>query len=121
MTLFLVNQTYAAVNYDCSNAEGQKLQIFQEKPDHATAIFQTALENKILKGNFTYEDDALFEVTKYDLVDSLGQPAPIVVSKKINWGRGGCGRAGCNTRIPELQNKKAILTLNGQEITFNCL
>lgn len=120
MSLFLVTQAYA-VSYECSNAEGQKLKIFQEKPDHATAIFQTALANKILKGQFTYEDDALFEVTKYDLATSDGQSAPIVLSKKINWGRSGCGRGGCHTRLPVLQNKKAILTLEGQAITFDCL
>ncbi len=109
-----------AVSYDCTSADGQKLKIFQEKPDHAVAVLQTGLTNQILKGTFTYEDEVLYEVTKYELTDTLGQPAPIILTKRVMMGRGGCGRGGCNDNSP-LTSKKATLAINGQSKIFNCL
>lgn len=117
-SLFTVSSAFA-VSYDCSNTQGQKLKIFQEKPDHATAVLQKGFENKLFKGHFVYEDEALYEVTKYDLSANNGQPAQITLTKKVSYGRGGCGRGGCNSTI--FNSKTALLTLNGEEITFNCL
>ena len=117
-TVLTMSQAYA-VSYECVNDQGQKLKIFQEKPDHAVAVLQTALDNKILKGNYVYEDEALYEVTKYDLTTSDGQASPITLTKRVVFGRGGCGRAGCDSPIG-LSSKKAILTLNGLNTVFNC-
>jgi hypothetical protein len=108
-----------AVSYECTHVEGQKLKIFQEKPDHAVAVLQTGLTNQIYKGTFAYEDEALYEITKYELTNSIGQPAPITLSKRVVMGRGGCGRGGCN-HYPSLTSK-ASLTVNGLNKIFNCL
>ncbi len=117
-SLLTMTQAFA-VSYECTDDQGQKLKIFQEKPDHAVAVLQTALGNKILKGNFVYEDEALYDVTKYDLTASDGQASPITLTKHVVFGRGGCGRAGCDSSTG-LASKKAVLTLNGQNLVFNC-
>ena len=108
-----------AVSYECTHGDGQKLKIFQEKPDHAVAILQTGWTNQIFKGHFTYQDEALYEVTQYELTDSKGLPSPITLTKKVNLGRGGCGRGGCSDS-PSIFSKKASLTLNGVSKTFLC-
>ncbi len=118
-SVFTMSQAFA-VSYECTHADGQKLKIFQAKPDHAVAVLQTGLTNQIFKGTFTYEDEALYEVTKYELTDSFGQPAPITLSKRVTMGRGGCGRGGCN-ELPGLSSKKASLTVNGLNKIYNCL
>lgn len=118
ISLFTVSSAFA-VSYECSNVQGQKLKIFQEKPDHATAVLQNGLENKVFKGHFVYEDEALYEVTKYDLSTNDGQPVQITLTKKVSYGRGGCGRGGCNSTI--FKSKTALLNLNGENITFTCL
>ncbi len=117
-SLFTVSSAFA-VSYECSNVQGQKLKIFQEGPDHAVAVLQKGLENKVFKGNFVYEDEALYEVTKYDLSSSDGQPAQITLTKKVSYGRGGCGRGGCNSTI--FKSKTALLTFKGEDLTFTCL
>jgi len=118
VSLFTVSSAFA-VSYECSATQGEKLKIFQEKPDHAVAILQKGLENKVFKGHFVYEDEALYEVTKYELSSSHGQPAQITLTKKTNFGRGGCGRGGCDS--PIFKYKSALLNLNGETFTFNCL
>lgn len=117
-SLFTVSSAFA-VSYDCSNTKGQKLKIFQEKPDHAVAVLQKESINKVFKGHFVYEDEALYEVTKYDLSSQDGQPALITLTKKINFGRGGCGRGGCDSTV--FKSKTALLILNGVSSTFTCL
>lgn len=119
-SLFTVTTAFANVSYECSNTQGQKLKIYQEKPDHAVAVLQTASANKIFKGNFVYEDEALYEVTKYDLATHVGEPAQITLTKKINFGRGGCNRVSCDSATV-FKSKTALLNLNGESITFNCL
>ncbi len=119
LSVLSMSQAFA-VTYDCTHTDGQKLKIFQEKPDHAVAVLQTGMTNQILKGTFTYEDEALYEVTKYELTDSLGQPSPITLTKRVMMGRGGCGRGGCNESSP-FSSKKASLTVNGLNKIFNCL
>ena len=119
LSVFTMSQAFA-VSYECTHADGQKLKIFQEKPDHAVAVLQTGLINQIFKGTFIYEDEALYEVTKYELTDSLGQPAPITLSKRVTMGRGGCGRGGCND-LPGITSKKASFTIYGLNKIYNCL
>lgn len=118
-SLFTVSSAFA-VSYDCSNTKGQKLKIFQEKPDHAVAVLQKDFKNQVFKGHFTYEDEALYEVTKYDLSSQDGQPAQITLTKKINFGRGGCNRVSCDS-ASVFKSKTALLILNGEKISFTCL
>lgn len=117
-SLFTVSSAFA-VSYECSNTQGQKLKIFQEKPDQATAVLQKGFSNKVFKGTFVYEDEALYEVTKYELSSQNGTPALITLTKKINFGRGGCGRGSCDSTV--FKSQTALLNLNGESITFNCL
>ncbi len=118
LTVLSISPAFA-VSYECTHADGQKLKIFQEKPDHAVAILQTGWTNQILKGTFTYLDESLYEVTQYELTDSKGQPAPITMTKRVIMGRGGCGRGGCN-EYPTFSSKSAALTINGATKYFKC-
>lgn len=118
LSVLFMSQAFA-VSYDCTHVDGQKLKIFQEKSDHAVAVLQTGLTNQILKGTFSYEDEALYDVTKYELTDFLGHPAPITLTKRVFIGRGGCGRGGCNDNS-SFSSKKASLTVNGLNKIFNC-
>lgn len=118
LSVLTMSQAFA-VSYECTHVDGQKLKIYQEKPDHAVAVLQTGFTNQIFKGTFTYEDEALYEVTKYELTNSAGEPAPITLSKRVMMGRGGCGRGGCNEN-PSFYSKKASLTINGLTKIFNC-
>lgn len=118
LTVLSISPAFA-VSYECTHADGQKLKIFQEKPDHAVAVLQTGQVNQIFKGNFTYQDETLYEVTQYELTDSKGNPSPVTLTKRIVMGRGGCGRGGCH-ESPGLSTKIATLTLNGASKSFGC-
>ena len=66
----------------------------------------------------TSTQSPLFKVDSYELFESEVKVGELKVVSHIFIGRGGCGRAGCDGSISQVQ---AELKLGNNESTFDCL